>query len=432
MRKEPASPEFTHWVHKALASLYDPSELASSPLADLLIAGREADRASALQRTLLDAIESLCPSSSAPVGSRAWRVYQILRARYTEQVPQPRVASGLGLSTRQLQREEAIARSVLAERVWAVHDVAAQRDSVAAAPVPPVEPAPGGPDTGQELAAQARSLPITMTDVGAILQAVLQTIGPLASAAQVTLAPTVQPNLPRIPLQAPLLRQALLNIMEAAIGYGRGTSVGITCEVENGRLSINVDAARPGHPSSPQTLPHNDEVVDQARQLVALCFGTFESSLPDGALRASRQGDAVLFKASLSFPTVEQVTVLVVDDNADALKLLKRYLAGSRYRFVPAQTAKQALETAIKLQPQIVLLDVMMPEDDGWTVLGALREHPKTRHIPVIVCTILAQKDLALALGADEFMRKPISQPDLLAALDRQVDQQPVRPPPET
>jgi CheY-like chemotaxis protein len=69
------------------------------------------------------------------------------------------------------------------------------------------------------------------------------------------------------------------------------------------------------------------------------------------------------------------------------------------------------------------VLDVMMPEQDGWTLLGQLREHPTTRGVPIIVCTILPQEQLALTLGAAEFIRKPVSRKTLLSALDRQADQ---------
>jgi CheY-like chemotaxis protein len=72
--------------------------------------------------------------------------------------------------------------------------------------------------------------------------------------------------------------------------------------------------------------------------------------------------------------------------------------------------------------PQVIVLDVMMPERDGWTVLGQLREHPKTHDIPVIVCSILSQEQLALTLGAAQFLRKPVTRQALLSALDHQIE----------
>ena len=72
--------------------------------------------------------------------------------------------------------------------------------------------------------------------------------------------------------------------------------------------------------------------------------------------------------------------------------------------------------------PHLIVLDVMLPGIDDWELLGRLRAHPRTRAAPIIICTILPQKELALALGAAAFIRKPVSRPALLSALDHQVD----------
>ena len=77
---------------------------------------------------------------------------------------------------------------------------------------------------------------------------------------------------------------------------------------------------------------------------------------------------------------------------------------------------------ADKISPQIIVLDVMMPHVDGWEILGRLRQHPVTGQIPIIVCTILAQEELALSLGASSFIRKPITRQAFLAALDHQIE----------
>jgi CheY-like chemotaxis protein len=76
---------------------------------------------------------------------------------------------------------------------------------------------------------------------------------------------------------------------------------------------------------------------------------------------------------------------------------------------------------AEELFPKVIVLDVMMPQIDGWELLASLRQHPNTSHIPVVVCTILPQEDMALSLGASGFVRKPVTRHIFLAALDRQV-----------
>jgi CheY-like chemotaxis protein len=125
------------------------------------------------------------------------------------------------------------------------------------------------------------------------------------------------------------------------------------------------------------------------------------------------------FIIQLAWPTAEHLAVLVIEDNADTLRLFQRYLSGTRYPFIGASDPEQAVALAEKLDPRIIVLDVMLPGIDGWELLGRLREHPSIRGTPVMVCTILPQQQLATTLGAAGFLRKPFTQAELLSALDR-------------
>ncbi|NLE46432.1 MAG: hypothetical protein GX620_17085, partial [Chloroflexi bacterium] len=96
---------FEEYLREALGALYDPKALRASPLVGLFGLTPRRDPAGALRRILTDAIESLRPRDGSPRDSRTWRVYQILRRRYTEQIVQREVAADLSLSIRQLQRD---------------------------------------------------------------------------------------------------------------------------------------------------------------------------------------------------------------------------------------------------------------------------------------------------------------------------------------
>jgi CheY-like chemotaxis protein len=150
-----------------------------------------------------------------------------------------------------------------------------------------------------------------------------------------------------------------------------------------------------------------------ARKLIQISGGSLEVTLDAQA--------PIPFNAAIILPTTDQIPILAIDDNADTLRLWQRYLAGSRYHLTGVVDPRQALTLAEQLAPEIIVLDVMLPGIDGWELLGRLREHPQTRGAAIIVCTILPQEHLALALGAAEFMRKPVSRQAFLAALDRQV-----------
>jgi CheY-like chemotaxis protein len=119
----------------------------------------------------------------------------------------------------------------------------------------------------------------------------------------------------------------------------------------------------------------------------------------------------------------------VIDDNADTLQLLRRYSAGSRYHLFTTQDPETALALAAQHRPEIIVLDVMMPGIDGWKVLTQLRQHPSTEQIPIVVCTILPQRETALSLGASGFVRKPVTRRSFLVALDDQLDGAATRPP---
>jgi CheY-like chemotaxis protein len=75
---------------------------------------------------------------------------------------------------------------------------------------------------------------------------------------------------------------------------------------------------------------------------------------------------------------------------------------------------------AEEITPRAIVLDVMLPGIDGWELVGRLREHPRTRDVPIVICTILPQEQLAMALGAAAFLRKPVAREVLLEVLDQQ------------
>jgi DNA-binding response OmpR family regulator len=104
--------------------------------------------------------------------------------------------------------------------------------------------------------------------------------------------------------------------------------------------------------------------------------------------------------------------VLVADDDADILNLVRFRLEQDGYRTVTAADGEQALELARGRDPDLCVLDVMMPKLTGFEVLKALRSDPDTDGIPVIILTATVQdRDIArgFEIGADDYLRKPFS-----------------------
>jgi signal transduction histidine kinase/DNA-binding response OmpR family regulator/CHASE3 domain sensor protein len=110
-------------------------------------------------------------------------------------------------------------------------------------------------------------------------------------------------------------------------------------------------------------------------------------------------------------------TILVVDDDVQLLERLKRLLEREGFNAVPCSNPAEAQSTAKRLQPDAILLDVMMPVVDGWSVMQSLKADADTASIPVIMQTLLDARTVAMSLGADGYLQKPFSKSDMLMQL---------------
>ncbi len=110
-------------------------------------------------------------------------------------------------------------------------------------------------------------------------------------------------------------------------------------------------------------------------------------------------------------------TILVIDDDATIHDLMHRFLTKEGFRVESALTPEAGLKLARELQPKAITLDVMMPFRDGWTVLSALKTTAETANIPVIMLTMVDDRNIGYALGATDFLTKPIDRDRLLASL---------------
>jgi CheY-like chemotaxis protein len=113
--------------------------------------------------------------------------------------------------------------------------------------------------------------------------------------------------------------------------------------------------------------------------------------------------------------------VLVVDDDPQVRDLLGAMLSREGYRVLHAANGREAMARARKELPAAILLDIMMPQVDGWTVLSELKEDEKLASIPVIIVSMLDERPLGLSLGAAEFLTKPVDRGKLMATLAQHI-----------
>jgi signal transduction histidine kinase/CheY-like chemotaxis protein/HAMP domain-containing protein len=107
-------------------------------------------------------------------------------------------------------------------------------------------------------------------------------------------------------------------------------------------------------------------------------------------------------------PVSADKTVLIIDDEAAAREVIAKALAEAGLASIEAASGAEGLAAARTHRPAAIILDIIMPHQDGWSVLRALKNDPELCEIPVILATILADRELGLSLGAVEYLTKPI------------------------
>jgi len=112
-------------------------------------------------------------------------------------------------------------------------------------------------------------------------------------------------------------------------------------------------------------------------------------------------------------------TVLVIDDDPEAREIIERLLGREDFLVVTAGTGAEGLRLAHALQPAVITLDVVMPDMDGWAVLRALKADPVLHDVPVVMLTMLDDKTRGYALGATDYLVKPVDRDALLRVLSR-------------
>jgi signal transduction histidine kinase/DNA-binding response OmpR family regulator len=115
----------------------------------------------------------------------------------------------------------------------------------------------------------------------------------------------------------------------------------------------------------------------------------------------------------------DATTVLVIDDDASARDLMRRFLGREGFRVLTAASGAEGLQLARERAPDVITLDILMPGMDGWAVLSELKAEPRLAEIPVVVVTITDDQSLGYALGASEYMTKPIDRRQLVAILHK-------------
>jgi CheY-like chemotaxis protein len=357
-----------------------------------------------VQSAIIERIRGLEPDPSEPPGSRARQDYEVLYDRYILKLTQEETAEHLHVSVRSVQREQRRAVYMLARHLW-------ERGAAPPADQHPAQ-AVGAPSEASGWMSQVRQEVLSLqrydsdaeANLAATVRGALRIAGTAAAQRDIAVnAERLPPDL-HVRFHPSALRQVLLSLI-----------AGLEQSMSSGTIALSVD--------------HNP---DHARVVVTACPAQAEGPLDLSLAQAllSAQGGAIellpaqgcislALKLKVAQPPREEVKVLAVDDNADLVALYDSYCAGTRYELIHVREGQRIFDEIRQHAPDLILLDVMLPDVDGWDLLLDLRANPATRSIPVIVCSVITDEELALTLGAVLYLRKPVWRGQLLDALDQ-------------
>jgi CheY-like chemotaxis protein len=397
---------FIEEVRCALAHLYDFAYLQNLPLSHRLQGYAPADgvtRAQRVRRLLLDSIERLRPEQ--PLAGEATRAYAILTYRCIDSLSVPEIADKLALSRRQAYREYARGVEAVASLIWdeTHHDAYLAEDAQAS---PPTGEGTRLSAAQAEVERLVENLQLEVLALPEIVHNVATLVTPRVEQVGTTLHVSVAPL--TILADRALLRQALLTLLSYALDVaGNGGRVAIDAARLANQVQLQV-AATAAAPEMTCTSKRQGIGRAVALQLVEAMGGHAEVTQTQGH-----------WCATLHLRAGESNSVLVIDDNTELAALFQRYMAGHNLTLTSATSAAQAIDLAGELKPQLIMLDLMLPHVDGWEILQRLRGMPALDKTPIVICSVLNEPDLALAMGANDYVTKPISQATLVDVLQR-------------
>jgi CheY-like chemotaxis protein len=264
----------------------------------------------------------------------------------------------------------------------------------------------------------------------------------------ITLASDVPPDLSPVSTDPDKLKQVLINLVGNAIKFTDKGGVTVRVAVDDVGLPSRVDVTDTGVGIPAEALDRIFEAFQQAdtgmsrryegtglgltisrslcellgyRLVVKSEMGrgsTFSIHLDGKRERTTARVAPVVARPAPGTEAVNRL-ILVIDDEADSRMLLRQYLTDCGCRVVEAPTGAEGLQFARQLRPDLITLDLMMPDMNGWDILRLLKADPELRDIPVVVVSIVGRENKGTVFGAADLLSKPVSREDLAEVLRR-------------
>lgn len=284
-------------------------------------------------------------------------------------------------------------------------------------------------------------------DMTHLIELCLNAIRPLLETKPITLHTDFEPDLPMVYADQEKVKQIVSNLLSNAAKFTHEGHITVSLRQMGSWFTVHVSDTGIG-------IPHGDiekvfaafHQVDTSitRQYggtgLGLAIGRSLARLLGGDLTAvSTVGVGSVFTLTLplqmnektavsappplppirSTPANGKQIVLTIDDDPAVIYLLQEHLQEAGFTVFSATNGIEGIALARQLQPLAITLDIMMPQKDGWQVLHELKADPVTRHIPIIVLSIVDNKALGYQLGASDYLVKPLDAESVLATLRR-------------
>ena len=378
---------FVESLINCLRHLYDLPYLQKNPIIispDKVIVGQ------ALRQELIFAIEAMNPEGNISTLSNESRTYNLLHLRYIQKKSIKEITQFFGISNRQAYRDLRKSEQNLCATFW-------ERNS-------------GSVDSDNQINISDTQSDISIiepvfqsTDLIVILQNAIQTTRTLSlkQATPIILNFDKQPSY--VFLEETIAYQVLVSLISFTV---RKAHIGsdIKINVTQTASQILIDFAFQQEEKGLESQIMDDLILQLLKRLGwQLDISDYESCFQN-------------FR--LSIPCLK-IKILIVDDNEGLVALLTRHLADQAYGVYSTTKATECIKLAQELSPDIIILDIMLPEINGWDLLQQIKINPQTKHIHVIICSVMKEPELAKSLGASAYLAKPIRKSELLATIQK-------------
>lgn len=288
--------------------------------------------------------------------------------------------------------------------------------------------------------------------INEFIEEVTNGVGPIMAANGNSLKVEKRGDMSKIVNDETRLRQVVLNLLSNAAKFTHDGTVKLSLSryLEDRRWWLDITVADSGIGMSPEQIQKVFDPFTQADASTTRKYGgtglglaiskrycelmggtilvesdqdrgsTFTVHVPANLKDGGPDTTPITLETEFLGETAERgVTILVIDDDASALDLMQRLLVREGYRVLTAEDGRSGLELARTNKPDVITLDALMPEMDGWTVLGELKQDPELSDIPVVMITFVDEPNKGFALGASDYLTKPVERSQLLRILGR-------------